>query len=233
MTQLLISVKNTEESLIALHAGADIIDLKDPNIGALGALDLVTSKKIVYAINGRAILSATIGEHHANVTELVNAIYSYHQMGVDIIKLAVNDLFMHPEFETKIAKITSKNIKLVAVFFADETINWSLLTQISALNFFGAMIDTKQKNKDLTLIITTNELQIFMQSCLINNLKFGFAGSLRLQHIEQLILFNPTYMGFRGGVCKAFERESILLPQSVGEIKKLLFKHNNFALIGQ
>ena len=43
MTQLLISVKNVKETLIALDAGVDIIDLKDPDNGALGALDVDTS----------------------------------------------------------------------------------------------------------------------------------------------------------------------------------------------
>ena len=37
MTQLLVSVKNVEETFIALDAGVDIIDLKDPANGALGA----------------------------------------------------------------------------------------------------------------------------------------------------------------------------------------------------
>ncbi|MFM9834559.1 MAG: (5-formylfuran-3-yl)methyl phosphate synthase, partial [Methylophilaceae bacterium] len=56
--QLLISVKNSEEALIALHAGADVIDLKDPNIGALGALDLETTAQILKVLDGRATVSA-------------------------------------------------------------------------------------------------------------------------------------------------------------------------------
>ena len=56
MTQLLISVKNVEETLIALEAGVDIIDLKDPENGALGALDIATSKSILQVISGAAIV---------------------------------------------------------------------------------------------------------------------------------------------------------------------------------
>lgn len=51
MTQLLISVKNVEEALIALNCGVDIIDLKDPNIGALGALNLDTSQQILQKVH--------------------------------------------------------------------------------------------------------------------------------------------------------------------------------------
>lgn len=233
MTQLLISVKNVEEAIIALQAGADIIDLKDPNIGALGALDLVTSQQIANTISGRVTLSATVGEQHASVNQLINAINSYQQIGIDIIKLAVDDLFARPEFEIEIRKITAKNIKLVAVFFAEEEIDLSFLAQISLLGFYGAIIDTKQKNKDLTQIFSTKHLQSFTRICSDHELKSGFAGSLRIRHVDQLASLNPCYMGFRGGVCKNFERGSVILPQTISDIKKLLFKHNNFKLIAQ
>ena len=38
MTQLLVSVKNSEEAMLVLAAGVDIIDLKDPSMGALGEI---------------------------------------------------------------------------------------------------------------------------------------------------------------------------------------------------
>lgn len=228
MTQLLISVKNVEEALAALETGADIIDLKDPHNGALGALDIAMSKQIIRAIDGRVILSATVGEQHESINALLEAIYSYHQIGTGIIKLAVNDLLADSDFKTEIRKITAKNIKLVAVFFADEAIDFIQLKQISALGFFGAMLDTKQKQKNLTQLTTENDLRLFSQACVTNRLKYGFAGSLQAQQVDQLVAFNPTYLGFRGGVCEGFDRGLILLPQKVKDIKKLLFKHNNF-----
>lgn len=227
MTQLLISVNNVEEALSALQAGADIIDLKDPRNGALGALDIATSAQIIRAIDGRVTLSATVGEQHKSIYELVDAIYSYHKIGTEIIKLAVNESFADPDFETEISKITAKNIKLVAVFFADKAIDLMQLNRISALGFFGAMLDTKQKQWGLTQLITEKSLQRFAQACVANRLKYGFAGSLRAQQVDQLIVFNPAYLGFRGGVCEGFDRGLILVPQKVKDIKKLLFKHNN------
>ena len=52
MMRLLISVKNVEEALIALTIGVDVIDLKDPNVGALGALNLTDTQQILQAIAG-------------------------------------------------------------------------------------------------------------------------------------------------------------------------------------
>ena len=104
MTQLLISVKNVEEALLAVACGADIIDLKDPSVGALGALDMPTSlaifavmkhetSKQISGQNSGLIFSATVGENHENLDTLIAAIKQRATMGQVIIKIAVSVLF--------------------------------------------------------------------------------------------------------------------------------------------
>ena len=234
MTQLLISVKNVEEASIALDAGVDIIDLKDPDNGALGALDIVTSAKIIQAISGAAIVSATAGEHHATISDLILDIKTRVEIGVGIIKIAVSSLFYEANFTIEMAELTNKNankganksVKIVAVFFADEKIDMNLLKKIQQMGFFGVMLDTKFKQQNLLQVQTESELQIFTQKCNQLQLQCGFAGSLKSQHIAKLIKFNPTYIGFRGGVCVNNVRISPLLPSKVLEVKNMLHKHN-------
>jgi (5-formylfuran-3-yl)methyl phosphate synthase len=228
MTQLLISVKNTAEALIALEAGADIIDLKDPNVGALGALDLHETERIVQAIDGFGILSATVGEQHMRLNDLVRDIESRAEMGVDMIKIAVSELFYDESFLIEMAKLSIAGIKIVAVFFADEKMDFTLLGKVKQAGFFGAMLDTKIKQKNLLQVQTKAALQIFTQTCHQLHLKSGLAGSLRPQHIDLLIKFNPTYIGFRGGVCENELRKSTLLSAKVAEIKSMLREHNKF-----
>ena len=238
MTQLLISVKNVEEAIIALDAGVDIIDLKDPDNGALGALDIVTSAKIIQAISGAAIVSATAGEHHATISDLILDIKTRVEIGVEIIKIAVSALFYEANFTIEMAKLTivdvnkdvnedaNEGVKIVAVFFADEKIDMNLLKKIQQMGFFGVMLDTKFKQQNLLQVQTESELQIFTQKCNQLQLQCGFAGSLKSQHIAKLIKFNPTYIGFRGGVCVNNLRISPLLPSKVLEVKNMLHKHN-------
>ena len=118
------------------------------------------------------------------------------------------------------------DIKLIAVFFADEPIDLALLGTLKKIGFFGAMLDTQAKQQNLLQAQTANDLQMFTQICHENDLQSGLAGSLQTQHIENLIQFNPTYMGFRGGACESLVRENNLCRAKVIQIKELLHLYN-------
>jgi len=227
MTQLLISVKNLEEALVVLAADVDVIDLKDPNVGALGALDLKTTVQIVQEIDGRTIVSATVGEGHRSLSELSLDIQFRAEAGVDIIKIAVSELFYQSEFIAEIHKLAKNGIKIVAVFFGDEGIDLELLPILQCAGFYGAMMDTKTKHSSLTAHQSKDSLIYFIDQCSKNNMISGLAGSLKPQHVDYLTKFNPTFIGLRGGVCENFVRESVLRGTKVIEIKNMLLTSNN------
>lgn len=233
MTQLLISVKDAEEALIALDAGVDIIDLKDPNVGALGALDLDTSLQILQKVQqykqlsphrALSLTSATVGEGHASLDALLKEIEIRVKMGVDIIKITASDLFNNTDCPIDIAQ--SQYIKLIAVFFADQPMDLTLLEKLKISGFYGAMIDTHKKQQNLLEICTLSILQNFTQVCKENGLESGLAGSLKPQHIESLVAINPSYIGFRGGVCESESRVNRLIHHKIVDVKEMLQEHN-------
>jgi (5-formylfuran-3-yl)methyl phosphate synthase len=59
---LLVSVRSADEALTALAGGADVIDVKEPNRGSLGAADMSTIREVVRAVDGRAPVTAALGE---------------------------------------------------------------------------------------------------------------------------------------------------------------------------
>ncbi len=59
---LLVSVRSALEALEALAGGADVIDVKEPTRGSLGAADVATISEVVRAVNNRAIVTAALGE---------------------------------------------------------------------------------------------------------------------------------------------------------------------------
>lgn len=233
MTQLLISVKNMEEAMIALEANVDIIDLKDPNLGALGALDLDSTCEIVRQVNGRSLVSATVGELHTNINALVADIQLRANAGVDIVKIAVSELFYQVNFFDAISQLTKAGIKIVVVFFADETIDLELLPVLKNAGVYGAMLDTKNKHKNLLQVQSQQALQLFTKQCHQYQLKSGLAGSLQPQHIDQLVKTNPTYIGFRGGVCDNLQRESALSQVKVHETISMLRNDNRNRMEGR
>lgn len=89
MTRFLVSVRDVAETETALAAGADIIDLKDPAKGALGALDPAAIASCVTRIAGRAEVSATVGDLPMRAATIRGAVRKIAALGVDHVKLGL------------------------------------------------------------------------------------------------------------------------------------------------
>ena len=236
-TKLLVSVTNVEEALIALDASVDIIDLKDPNVGALGALPLSVIKEIVLAVNKRAVISTTVGEHHKDIAGLIHDIQQTALLGVDIIKIAINmtianELLCDVDFFYLVQQLTVSTIRLVAVLFVDNNLDLNVLPNLKLLGFYGAMLDTEHKNgKNLIYHLSAEALKNFIQLCQQYQFKTGFAGSLTAESVINLVNLKPNYLGFRGGVCHNFKRQSALDKSKITEIKNMLQENNKVCAI--
>lgn len=226
MTQLLTSVKNVEESLLAMYAGANIIDLKDPAVGALGALSIDLSKQILAALDADILTSATVGEGHSSIEKLTADIKQYAQIGVDVVKISVSELFLNQQFFVEIQQLTLRGIKLVAVFFADKSIDLSLLATLQAAGFYGAMMDTQQKARPLLDVQSMHSLSEFTRMCRDCGLISGLAGSVSKQHINTLLTLKPDFIGMRGGICHEGNRTSSLSREKVEEVSLMLLNYN-------
>lgn len=227
MTQLLISVKNVEESRIAREAGADLIDLKDPSVGALGALNIDTVQQIVQDLDGSVLISATVGEGHATIDALMHDIVLYANSGVDVVKIAVSELFQQAGFFAGIKQLTAQGIKIVAIFFADQLLDFRLITQLKTNDFYGAMVDTQLKQLSLLEVQSIEMLRKFTLICEQQKLVSGLAGSVNKWHIDALLTLSPGFIGVRGGVCYQQDRTSMLAGEQVNEIKAMLLNYNN------
>jgi uncharacterized protein (UPF0264 family) len=225
--KLLASVTSSQEALWALEAGVDIIDLKNPAEGALGALPLAVITEVVQNIRGRAPVSATIGDLPMNPELIADAIVNTAKAGVDIVKVGFFPSADSVACIEAIKPLISKGIKVVAVLFADGEIELRLLPVLSAAGFFGVMLDTAHKN-GLSLLDNQpfETIYAFIAHAKTLGLETGLAGSLRLEHIAQLRLAKPGYMGFRGALCINFERNATLVKSKIFELSVVLQKNN-------
>jgi dihydroneopterin aldolase len=220
MTKMLASVNCLEEALIVLNQKVDIIDLKQPNQGALGALDINTVNEIVIAIAGQCPISATVGDLPTQPDLVFNAVQAMAKTGVDYIKIGFFQGGDAIATINKLAQLTTE-FKLIAVLFADIPLDLSLLAKLTHAGFAGVMLDTMNKSSGSLLQLRTNtELQGFVRLAKTHGLLCGLAGSLRLQDITHLLNHQADYLGFRGALCAAHQRTGLLDSEAIAKIRR-------------
>ena len=87
MTMMLASVTGPDEAEIAIAGGADIVDLKDPAAGALGALPAARIAATIGAIKGRRPVSAVTGDLPPQPDIVASAVRDIATTGVDYVKV--------------------------------------------------------------------------------------------------------------------------------------------------
>jgi len=204
MTGFLASVTSAAEAEIALTAGADIIDLKDPYGGALGALPPSVIRDAVQMVAGRRTVSATAGDLPMQPRIVADAAAGIADLGVDIVKIGIFPGGDPAACIAALAQLTVRGVRIVAVLFADHTPDFSLLEPLQAARFAGAMLDTADKHAGgLRSHIDDRALGDFVASVRRCGMISGLAGSLTLADIAPLHRLDPDYLGFRGALCSA------------------------------
>jgi len=231
MTKLLVSVTSVDEAMLAMEYGADIIDIKNPAQGALGALPLSETKDIVRAVNGNRLISATIGDLEMQPELLMCAIEHTASTGVAIVKVGFFGLEHHSECIQAMKPLAARGVHIVAVLFADQEPDFGLLAELQEAGFYGVMLDTVKKDGGSLLdYVLLKDLQRFVKAAQQHKLKSGLAGCLRLEHVPTLQLLNPDYLGFRGALCANFERKAALSNHKLHKLHQTLHKSNRVVL---
>jgi uncharacterized protein (UPF0264 family) len=230
MTGMLASVNSIEEALQALNANVDIIDLKQPALGALGALETDLVKAIVDEINSRCPVSATIGDLPMQPEPVYQAVKTMAATGVDYVKIGIFPGGDWQKTFEKLAALTQAT-NLIAVLFADAQPDFSVIDMLKAAGFKGVMLDTMDKSRgSLTQIMTKTDIARFIGLAKDRALLCGLAGSLRMADVAELMPYQPDYLGFRGALCVDHQRTAQLNRSSIMQIKQAIEYHQNSIL---
>jgi dihydroneopterin aldolase len=217
---MLASVRTLEEALLALAGGADIIDLKEPARGALGALDQAAARSIVAAIGGRAPVSATIGDLPSMVPEeMLAAARQTAATGVNFVKAGMLPAPTQAACAQALAPL-ARHTPVVAVLFADLAPDLALIDTLAEFGFAGAMLDTARKNSGpLRRHLDSTTLSEFIRRARGRGLFAGLAGSLCEEDVPALLALDPDYLGFRGALCAGSERSGALDASAFARIR--------------
>jgi uncharacterized protein (UPF0264 family) len=211
--KILISPVNEQEAIEAVAGGADIIDVKNPKEGALGANYPWVIKRIREITPKNIKVSCTLGEVPNLPGSMSLAALGAASLGVDYIKVGLFG-FKTPQEAiyllqnvNKAAKECNSKIKVVAAGYADAqrigAINPLLIPEVASKSQVDvAMIDTAVKDGKNTFdYLTVKQLKQFIDFAHRLGLEAALAGSLRKTDLPILYELGADVAGLRGAAC--------------------------------
>lgn len=230
MIRMLASVRDLDEARTVLEAGVDLIDLKQPADGALGALPTDVIREVVAFVAGRTLTSATAGNVEPEPQAVQAAMARIATSGVDYVKAG---LFPgnwqrggrdYAAVRTCLGALAPlAGTQRIAVMFADLAPPLDLVDAVVDAGFDGVMVDTALKvGHSLPDVASTEWLSGFVERARAHGLLCGLAGSLRVAHIPALAQLCPDYLGFRGALCAGQARAQALDARAVVNVREAL-----------
>lgn len=219
MTRLLVSVRNAAEAHAALAGGVDLIDIKEPSAGALGAATPDVWREVLRAVDRRRPVSVALGELlEPDATRLAAqaAAVSAESRGSNGVGLAFAKVGLAgcrlvddwPDRWQQLIGALGDLIAPVAVFYADaENANspeiGTVCEQASRLGCRMLLIDTFDKSVGpLSELVSATELLRWVSLARGHGLGAVIGGSLRAEHFAAALDCRPEYVAVRGAACE-------------------------------
>lgn len=232
--RLLVSVAKVSEVMAAIKGQADIIDVKNPAEGALGANFPRIIKETRTITPLEIPVSATIGDMPdlpgtASLAALGAAVcgVQYVKVGLKGVKdvdkatklvrevcLAVNELAEPP--------------KIIATAYADAHLIPALSPRHLPLvakkaGAHGCLIDTLGKSSQgLVDLMSPEELSEFVDSCKKDKLLCGLAGSLNKKTLPQACAADPDLVGVRTAAIDGDRVHGLVQTEKVEQLKAIM-----------
>ena len=209
---------NEKEAIEAIAGGADIIDVKNPKEGPLGANFPWVIKKIRELTPKTIQVSCTIGEAPNLPGSISLAALGAASLGVDYIKVGLYG-FKVPEEATNLLKNVNRAakectpcIKVVAAGYADakriNSLDPLLIPEIAHnAQVDVAMLDTAVKDgKNLFNFLNIKQLEEFVKLSHEFGLQAALAGSLKKEDLSAVYNLGADIAGSRGAACSNNDR---------------------------
>jgi len=227
MTRLLVSVQDADEAQVALDAGADVIDVKDPHGGSLGAPPASTVREVMARMDGRRPVSVACGEllewsalQHLPVVPGIG----YAKFGL----AGCAPLQDWPTLWADALECLPARTASVAVVYADGAkVNaprpQEVLRHAVTLGCRVVLIDTCDKSAGCLLEHwSVAELDGVLRDIQSAGLQTAVAGSLEIETLMHVLPLSPDYVAVRGAVSRPARTGRInrrLVEQLVRQIR--------------
>jgi uncharacterized protein (UPF0264 family) len=215
--RLLVSVRNAEEARSAVAGGAEIIDAKEPSLGALGPVELGVLREIVQAVNGMRPVSAALGDS-GDARLLATAARAAAEAGAMFVKVGFADVREMDAVRARLARVMegallpSSPCAVVAVAYAD----WdevggaapsTVLAAAAAEGAMGVLIDTVRKDgAGLFRCLGRAALGSLVREARARSLLVALAGRITVEDLAFAYEAGAEIVGVRGAACEEGRR---------------------------
>ena len=216
--KLLISPKDEKEATEAVAGGADIVDVKNPIEGPLGANFPWIIRRIRQITPAEIEVSCTIGEAPNLAGSMALASLGAATTGVNYIKSGLHGIKKPRNAVNLLRKIIraareyNPAIKVVASGYADaaraNTVDPLKVPEIAyEADADVAMLDTAVKDgRTLFKFLSMDHLQQFIETSHSYGMKAAFAGSLHKEDLPKVQALGADIAGVRSAACTLNDR---------------------------
>lgn len=234
MVKILVSPMNVEEAEKSVSGGADIIDVKNPLEGSLGANFPWVIKQIASLVKsaGKEI-SATIGDMDFKPGTASLAALGAAYSGADYIKVGLYGVRDETQAKKMLEPVVNavrgydKRKKVIAAAYADYSdINsvspLELSSILSEISVDGIMVDTAVKDgRNLFDVMSEEDVKCFISHARKAGVLCALAGGIKKEHISIIKKLRPDIIGVRTLVCRD-GRNTEVETDKVAELVKVI-----------
>lgn len=240
MTKLLVSVRDVEEARLALEAGVDLIDLKEPAKGSLGAVSEDEARRVAaLCAASRKPLSMALGELPEDFPSDLGGFAPFALFDdpppavpeeVSYVKIGLAGCARRARWRAQLQLLRRSldpNTGFVAVVYADgdavaAPAAEAIVAEAIKLEARGVLVDTALKTgRGLFDLWSPAQLRRFVEEVQSLGMLAVVGGGLTATTIPQVVHSGADYVAVRGAAC-ATERTSKIDIARIRAIQRLL-----------
>ena len=217
--KVIVSPASLDEVEVVLEEGADVLDLKNPAEGSLGApLPCEVRSAAALARRRRVPLSVALGDLAFRPGTAALAAFGAACAGAEYVKVGLHEVASRAEATALLEAVVqavraaSPDVRVVAAGYADRArcgglAPGDLVRAARASGCRVALLDTAVKDgRSLLDVLEPEDLREFTRAARAEGLHSALSGSLRVEHLSHIARAGPDFVGVRGGVCEDGER---------------------------
>jgi uncharacterized protein (UPF0264 family) len=229
--RLMISVVSPEEAREALLGGTEILDIKNPAEGSLGAQYPHVIREIKNLASGKVEISAAIGDMPNLPGTAALAALGAASCGPDYIKVGLHGPRNEVQAATLLREVERAvqefAISVIAVGYGDfsraGTLDPACLPAIAAAEGVrGLLLDTATKDGcSLLDFLDPTSLRRLGEQTHAAGLLFGLAGALREEHLAIALDLGADVVGMRTAACRDGLRNGVVESARVRRLHEI------------